>query len=162
MWQFIPKSSYFKQIVHTQIIVILAMLFGLGVILMLWHVDRLQSDLVESMALADASLYNQALTEFRTLYTREVVERVRTRGIEVLHNYQDIEGAIPLPATLSIELGQRIGLHQSGAEARLYSAYPYPWRLDTGGLQDTFAREAWEFFRRIFPRVSGEFLALTF
>ena len=112
---------------------------------MVWHVARLQSDLMETMALANADLYTQALAEFRTLYTRDVVERVRRQGIKVTHDFEKDEKAIPLPATLSMKLGQSIGAHRKGAETRLYSAYPFPWRKEQGGLQDDFGREAWGF-----------------
>ncbi len=52
-------------------------------------------------------------------------------------------GAIPLPATLSLILGKHIGAHASGAQTRLYSAYPFPWRREEGGLRDAFGQDAW-------------------
>jgi len=145
------RSRLFPALVgslHERTTLTLVILFCVAVGIMVWHVARLQGNLIESMALANADLYSQALTEFRTLYTREVVERVRPQGIVVTHDYESREGAIPLPATLSMKLGQRIGTHQAGAETRLYSAYPFPWREEQGGLQDRFGREAWEFLTR--------------
>lgn len=141
-------QSWVNPLLFERTVLVLILLFGLAMTLVLWHVDRLQSKLIESMVLTSADLYSQAIAEFRTLYTREVVERVRRQGIQVIHNYQEHEGAIPLPATLSMELGKRIGAHQQGAETRLYSAYPFPWRKDEGGLRDAFAKEAWEFLKR--------------
>jgi signal transduction histidine kinase len=41
-------------------------------------------------------------------------------------------------------LGERIGQHASGAQTRLYSPFPFPWRADKGGLRDDFAKAAWE------------------
>ena len=70
----------------------LLLLFCLGVGCMLWYVSRLQSNLIASIALQDASLYAQALDEFRTLYTSEVVETVRAHGIEVTHDYDTMQG----------------------------------------------------------------------
>ena len=131
------------QALYRHTVPVLALFLCLGLGLMLWHVTRLQRSLMESMALDHADVYTRALAEFRTLYTSEVVERVRPRGIEVTHDYENKEGAIPLPATLSLKLGHRIGQHKSGEEARLYSAYPFPWREELGGLRDTFSREAW-------------------
>ncbi len=98
---------------------------------------------LRASALQSAQLYSKALTEFRTLYTSEVVTRARTRGVEVRHDYEQSPGAIPLPATLSLMLGNRLGQEGSGATAQLYSLYPFPWRRETGGLRDRFAREAW-------------------
>jgi len=141
-------QSWMKLLLFERTVLVLILLFGLAMTLMLWHEDRWQSKLIESMALTSADLYSQAIAEFRTLYTQEVVDRVRRHGIQVIHNYQEQEGTIPLPATLSMELGKRIGAHQQGAETRLYSAYPFPWRKEQGGLQDEFAKEAWEFLKR--------------
>ena len=126
----------------------------------LWQVSRLQSRVIETMALDNAALYSQALAEFRTLYTSEVVERVRPLGIAVTHDYELTAGAIPLPATLSMMLGERIGQRSSSAETYLYSPYPFPWRQGSGGLKDEFSREAWEFLREhpeeIYSRFGGE------
>jgi hypothetical protein len=94
---------------HERTILVLTILFCLGMGGMLWYVSRLQSNLIASIALQDASLYAQALAEFRTLYTSEVVETMRSRGIEVTHDHATREGAIPLPATLTMLIGKRIG-----------------------------------------------------
>ena len=131
------------RLLHERTILVLALIFCAGVAGVLWQVSRVQSNLVATIALQDASLYTQALTEFRTLYTSEVVETVRDYGIEVTHDYATKAGAIPLPVTLSMLLGQRLGVERSGAQPRLYSPYPFPWRRQDGGLQDAFAREAW-------------------
>jgi adenylate cyclase len=89
------------RLLHERTILVLLLLFCLGMGCMLWHVSRLQSNLIASIAIQDASLYAQALAEFRTLYTSEVVETVRARGIEVTHDYMTHAGVIPLPVTLT-------------------------------------------------------------
>ena len=76
------------RLLHERTILVLLLLFCLGMGCMLWDVSRLQSNLIASIALQDASLYAQALAEFRTLYTSEVVETVRParhRGHPRLH-----------------------------------------------------------------------------
>ena len=133
-----------SRLLHERTILVLTLMFCAGVAVMLWQVSRLQTNLIASIALQDASLYAQAVTEFRTLYTSEVVEAVRGHGVAVTHDYATKAGAIPLPATLSMLLGKHIGAHESGAQTRLYSAYPFPWRQQEGGLQDAFGQEAWK------------------
>ncbi len=67
--------------------------------------------------LSDESLQRQAgdlngmISEIRSYYARNVVGRVLDNGgvTRPTHNYEEIPGAIPIPATLSIELGQVIG-----------------------------------------------------
>jgi adenylate cyclase len=98
--------------------------------------------------LQDASLYAQALAEFRTLYTSEVVETVRPHGIEVTHDYMTHAGAIPLPVTLTMLLGKRISAHETGAQIRLYSPYPFASRRAEGGLRDAFGQAAWDYLQR--------------
>ena len=68
------------------IIFALLVLLVSGVVFTMWHLTRLQSRLNESTALEHAKLYGEALAEFRTLYTEEVVETVRKQGIAVTHD----------------------------------------------------------------------------
>ena len=113
---------------------------------MIWHVSRLQSELINSTAIRTAELYSVALTQFRTLYTSEVVEKARKHGLEITHDYVSDDNAIPLPATLSMILGEQIGKFTAGASSRLYSPYPFPWRkYEEKPLLDEFDKKAWEF-----------------
>ena len=128
---------------HT--VLVLAVLFALGAGALLWQQDRSQEDLVRMKAIEDAGAYAHVLAAFRSLYTSEVVERVRPHGVAVTHDYKEHPGAIPLPATLSMMLGGSMA--GSDVRSRLYSPYPFPWRTD-GGLRDDFARDAWEALRR--------------
>ena len=99
---------------------------------LVWYTINFQNSLVETTALESAELYSHALTEFRMIYSAEVVQKVDSfPGFEITHDYQGKENAIPLPATLSMELGEKIGTHLSGAESWLYSEYPFPWRKNT-------------------------------
>ena len=109
---------------------------------MILHTNRLQENIVKSSALDNARLYSNAIETFRTLYASEVVSVARKQGLEVTHDYHD-KMAIPLPATLSMLLGNKIGESDSGASTKLYSPYPFPWRKETGGLVDGFAEKAW-------------------
>jgi adenylate cyclase len=107
----------------------------------LWHLSRLSSNLIQSSALQAASMHAASLKEVRQLYTSEVTNRVAGHGIQITHDYATKEGAIPLPATFSMELGERISEQSTGMQARLYSDFPFPWRKD-GGPRDDFEREA--------------------
>ena len=124
----------------------MAVLLLFAAILIIWRLSTLSNRLVASTAIADAHRYSAALAEFRTLYTSEVVQRLADAHVpvEVTHDYQDKPAAVPLPATMTILLGQRLAAHDSGGQSMLYSPYPFPWRKD-GGLKDAFAREAWQY-----------------
>ena len=133
-----------------RIVFVLLALLLFCVVFGVWHLTALQSDLTASTALESAKLYAEAIATFRTLYTREVVERLRGRGIQVTHDYDQQDGAIPLPATLSMLLGKRIGESGSGAHARLYSRYPFPGRQAENRrlFEDPFVQDAWEHWQQ--------------
>lgn len=129
------------RVLHERAILVLAVLLCVGVAATLWHLARLSSHLMESAALQGAALQAESLEELRSLYTSEVVERLRGHGITVTHDYAAHDGAIPLPITFSIELGRRIGARGSGMQVRLYSDYPFS-RLPDHGPRDAFERDA--------------------
>ena len=119
-------------LLYRRTVLVLGVLFAVGVASLLLYQDMLQSRLLESALLHDAARYSRAITEFRTLYTARVVEVVRPHGIEVTHDVRGKDNAIPLPATLSIELGNRITEKESGSHARLLlrksMLTPEPWK----------------------------------
>lgn len=101
---------------------------------------KLSSKTIENMALQSTAIISYALEEVRTFYTSEVVEKVRKHGIEVTHDFEGKEKAIPLPINFTIEIGRRIGGHGNNVSAKLYSEFPFPWRKDR--VLDEFQRDA--------------------
>jgi PAS domain S-box-containing protein len=123
-------------------IIVVVLLFTLTMAGLLWQMLRLSEDLARGLVLQGTELQSVALEEIRQYYTSEVVARVgHIDGVEVTHDYIEKSHAIPLPATMSIELGRRISERVPGFQARLYSDYPYPSRKD-GGPRDGFEQEA--------------------
>ncbi len=123
--------------------VMLTLLFSVGTGVVLLHLEKLSEVQISSMALQNSKLYAETLTEFRALYASEVVNTAIENGLVVAHDYDQESNAIPLPATLGMLLGEQLGQTEGGLQSKLYSPYPFPWREQTGGLQDDFARLAW-------------------
>ena len=123
-------------------------LFVIGAALILWQQWRFQSDMVKYMAQEDAKAYSEALATFRTVYTANVIGTAKKHGLEVTHDFDQKEKAIPLPATLTKILAQEIGEQGSGIKASLYSKYPFPFRGRVGEFPDAFAQEAWDALTR--------------
>ena len=96
----------------------------------------------------NARLTSAALKEFNEYYTSEVVARLTDRTIQVTHDYAGKKNAIPLPATMSVELADRISHKNPSLRIRLYSDLPFPWRSETGGPRDGFERDALRELRR--------------
>ncbi|HEY5541867.1 MAG TPA: GAF domain-containing protein [Candidatus Binatia bacterium] len=128
-------------LIYQRTIIVLTVMFCGAGVAMLWHMSRLSSKLVESGALQGTMLYSDSLTELRTFYVPEILDRIRSYGIEVTHDYAGKKRAIPDPATFTIEFGTHIGKQIPGMQIRLYSDYPFPFRKD-GGPRDSFEKEA--------------------
>ncbi|MFI5456550.1 MAG: DUF3365 domain-containing protein [Isosphaerales bacterium] len=97
---------------------------------------------MQSTALESAAQQSEMLDIVNALYTSQVVERVQSHGVVVTRDYMAKAGAIPLPATFTIESGERIGQRsKTGMLFRLYSDSPFRSRKD-GGPRDDFERFA--------------------
>ena len=108
-----------------------------GLLSIIWLVQYEQ----RQMALKYAQLYTTSLEEFRSIYSSQIVDQVEPHGIKITHQATE-SGEIPFPATFSIEFSKKISSSEMGFRARLYSDYPFPWRLKEGGPKDSFEREA--------------------
>src|SRR5216684_73802 len=91
------------------VLLVLALLAGLP--LAVWLDLR---DLTEANLLRQARDLNSVVSSVRAYYASNVVGRVLASpgSTQVVHNYQTIPGAIPIPATLSLELGRAISEQQ--------------------------------------------------
>jgi adenylate cyclase len=85
------------------------------------------SKLVETNLRRQASDINSIISSVRNYYANNVVGRVLASPgtTRVVHNYKDFPGAIPIPATLSLELGKVISEQQRSIEYRFVSDYPF-------------------------------------
>src|SRR5215469_14867944 len=85
------------------------------------------SDLADTNLRRQAADLNSVISSMRGYYATNVVGRVLAYSgtTKVVHNYQDIEGAIPIPATLSLELGKVISEQQQNITYRFVSDYPF-------------------------------------
>ena len=138
-----------NRLLYQQTILILTLLFCAGVLGALWSISRLSSNLIEAQAIENATEYAQAITTSRDLYSSETVDRAKVvHGITVTHDYLNQEGAIPIPATYLMKLGEQISEKNTGMFVRLYSDYPFPWRQSEGGAKDDFEQKALLYLRK--------------
>ncbi len=113
----------------------------------MWELSRLSDQLVQTSALESAAQQSEILDEVNKFYTSDVVDRIQVKGVEATHDYFNRKNAIPLPATLTIQLGRIISeKNKEGVQVRLYSDHPFRTRKD-GGRMDGFEREALDWFR---------------
>jgi PAS domain S-box-containing protein len=92
-------------------------------------------------ATESAQEHAESVTQFRNFYAQELVPRAVRAGVSVTHDYKARDNALPLPATLTIELGHYMSQVDGGTQVRLYSDLPFPWRSDERQLDD-FQKQA--------------------
>src|SRR5215469_18120410 len=70
---------------------------------------------------------NSVVSSVRAYYAANVVGRILAHpgSTQVVHNYEEIPGAIPIPATLSLELGRVISEQQQNINYRFVSDFPF-------------------------------------
>ena len=122
------------------LLLVLSVVFLSGVVfsVLVWRQSAVQYD---EMAIQGVSIQAATLEQLREQYTADVVARVAVHGVPVRHDFREENGAIPLPATLVKDLGERINKNRRGADVRLFSDYPFPWRVGSGPADD-FEKDA--------------------
>ncbi|MBV9407585.1 MAG: adenylate/guanylate cyclase domain-containing protein, partial [Candidatus Eremiobacteraeota bacterium] len=78
-----------------------------------------------------ASDLNSAITEIRAFYSTDVVDHVLTahgRPTVVTNEYKNHPGAIPIPATFSLELGHVIATRAGNLRYTFTSDFPFKHR----------------------------------
>ncbi len=133
---------------HQQTIPILTILFGFCLLVIYFHISQIKAQMVAVIALRGADTYTRELGEMQEYYAIEVVQRLHAQGVKSSGTNQETEGAIPLPALLSWNLGGQLVSGKPGERVRMLSAYPFPQAGDVAQLMDSFQREAWEFLNQ--------------
>jgi PAS domain S-box-containing protein len=111
---------------------------GLWVVL---YTYQSSEEVVRQYATESAQTHAASVTQFRNFYTQELVPRALKGGLSVSHDYKARDNALPLPATLTIDLGHYLSKVDGGTQVRLYSDAPFPWRVQERSLDD-FQKQA--------------------
>lgn len=119
---------------------------SLGSVAGLLYLSSLSAYFVEETALDSARMEAQMLEQMNAFYS-EIVDRIDTKKVMVTDEYKLHAGAIPLPATFTIDAGERISKADSGVQVRVYSRYPWPGRKD-GGPKDEFEQRALDWLEK--------------
>jgi PAS domain S-box-containing protein len=117
---------------------VLLMVMGLWVV---FYTYQSSEAVVQQYATESAQTHADSVTQFRNFYTQELVPRAVKGGLEITHDYKSRDNALPLPATLTIDLGHYLSKVDGGAQVSLYSGQPFPWRLQERSLDD-FQKQA--------------------
>ncbi len=124
---------------RSALLILLVLLLLIGLPLAVWLDLR---NITETALRRQAGDLNSVISSVRAFYASNVVGRVLAahgNDTQVTHNYESIPGAIPIPATLSLELGRVISEQQRNITYRFVSDHPFknraPHALD--GFEQT-------------------------
>src|ERR1700689_4155926 len=108
------------------VLILLVVLLLVGLPVAVWLDLR---NLADSNLRRQASDLNSIITSVRGYYASNVGGRILAAPpgttTRVVHNYEDVPGAIPIPATLSLELGKVISQQQQNIAYRFVSDHPF-------------------------------------
>jgi hypothetical protein len=95
--------------------------------------------LTAESAIQQTTNVKSMINEIRAYYAKEVVERVTPHDgkSQIIHNFREVPGAIPNPATMAIELGNLFKNTQTNVQYRFISDFPFQGR-------PPHAFDAWE------------------
>ena len=122
---------------HRNPIRITAILLIIGMAVIFANMVFLLNKMNEEMAENYVENYIHTLNEFQSQYSAKVIGRVKGHNVQIRSDYMTQDGAIPFPATFSIELAESLSDPKSGIKTRLYSDYPFTSRKN-GGPRDEF------------------------
>ena len=128
---------------NQQLLIIIAGCIVMGSLI--FSINGSNERFVENAALATARSYSETFTSIRTFYQQNVVERLQGTNAKVVHNFRELEGAVPIPATMMIELTAYLNQSNNDVTLALVSDHPFPWRANRT-LVD-FDEKALNFFR---------------
>jgi hypothetical protein len=81
---------------------------GLLIVVGLWvvfYTYQSSEAMVKQYAAESAQTHAVSVTQFRNFYTQELVPRAVKAGVDITHDYKLRDNALPLPASLTIDLG---------------------------------------------------------
>ncbi|MEQ8652594.1 MAG: adenylate/guanylate cyclase domain-containing protein [Kiloniellales bacterium] len=118
-------SGLFAYLTHRPKLIIVLIVSALGLLpVAIWLDLRNISD---KALQAQASELNAMMSTVRSYYSRNVVGRVVASDgrTQPSHKYAEIPGAIPIPATLSLELSELVGDRRATISYRFISDLPF-------------------------------------
>jgi diguanylate cyclase (GGDEF)-like protein len=114
---------------------------------------KTNEDYTTRMLVQSARSYSATFSGIRNFYQSEIVSRVSGSDVLVTHDFRSHEKAIPIPATMMLELSSFLNKEASDVTFALVSDYPFPWRkgrllteFDTRALQALREDKVSEYF----------------
>jgi|GEM_PF-1447786 len=118
------KNIYHNKKYHIFLFLIFTIAFLLMIGLTVHHTRSIEYGALRQ----SAKSFSHAISSFRSFYSSVVVGRLRGEDVVISHDYKNTEGAIPIPATMTIDLTKYINDKQTNINIEILSDFPFPWR----------------------------------
>jgi len=136
-------ANAIKLLAKKNSLAILFAVFVMACILIFSYLNHAKNRAITASAIESSSRYAEVISQFRSLYTSQIVAKAQRLGIDFSHDFSDKPNSLPLPATMTFLLSEKMRENGLTIKTYLYSKYPFPWREDSGGLRGDFEKSAW-------------------
>ena len=123
--------------------VLLPLIVGMASVagVMAWQMSRLSDTVLAAAGKDSASNLIATARNARLFYANKVLPQAMEQGLVPSHEFENIPGSLPLPASFMRALGEISG-GQSAGKMRLYSDLPFTFRKPDETRLDDFERAA--------------------
>ncbi|MEM8837112.1 MAG: ATP-binding protein [Pseudomonadota bacterium] len=134
------KSDYRKRLIR-QLLTIAGLAISIGILTVLLIDHQLERQQFRLMV-ESAENQSRTITAFRIYYTQEVVPKILENSDDITfsHEHQESSKTLPLPATVTIDMGARLTETEGDTAFNLLSDYPFENRKERE--LSTFERDA--------------------
>ncbi len=112
-----------------------------AILFILFH---LRQDIIEESGATFSASHTSLINTFRSIYTKEVVQKVKKYGMQITLHPKEHHNEIPLPVSIILLIAEQLKQDKSELSFKLYSAYPFNPNNKGGGLSNQFAKQAWK------------------
>lgn len=140
------KDDTTKKVSALHPLVIVILLFGSIIFLLsILYVEsnNTKNTQIKSLEVI-GKVYSNSISVYRDFYSKVILKRLHNSNIEITHDYKSKENAIPIPATMSLDLVSYLNIRDADINLRISSEYPYPWRKNR--IFSGFDKEATNYF----------------
>lgn len=120
-------------------------LVGIGLAALV-YVDQTHDHFVRQSAIERAQAQAKSLIQFRQFYGQTLVPRAMRAGVPFTEDERSHKNALPLPATVMVDLGQHLAKQDGELPVRFYSDVPLQRQSPEREL-DAFQKQALQFLR---------------
>lgn len=125
---------------------LLAVVFGVTITIVLFLSREISNETKLDSMRETAQHYSHAISTFRSFYSLNVVGKLQNTDITISNRYHEIEGAIPIPASMTIDLAKKLNESKANLSIHILSDYPFAGRESR--IMPEVARNALEILRK--------------